>query len=349
MPPRSAHGVCLWWPLLALLASSSALQVGTPGQVLAPFQQLNHDMALPDWVSPISHSSLGVINQRWWAWRKGELPEAWTDACFMSVTQGVCLPTTDMVEQWTHSALCRCGERLPSKRERFTVTFDLQALTYSAHDEVVYRTKAINELLKDIVPAMGPGAQVVNLGAGFDGRMFSLKELENATLFEMDLAPTIDLKRGLVERCGMKAVNGGHVHYLPLDIESSNVYAQLFEDKSFDPDRPTVFITEAVAQYLSESANLRSLRRLSHLTKNPKSRLIFMSWSVLGHFPVPSIAGDAVSFVVPGDDRDAAWFKDAGWEQALTMPQATVKTSFDGRHVPFCYINVFRSIPAPPE
>lgn len=315
---------------------------------------------------------MGLVAQRWWAWRTGFLPEAWPDACFMSVTNGFSVPEAGALDSWKN-APCRCGHNIPTKNENFGI-FNLPLVTGNAQREAVARTSAINNILEYLVPPLGKSAQVVNIGAGFDGRMFSLASLENATLFELDQGDTLELKRSLVYNCGLEAVNGVGVYSLPLNLlDNNNIYHRLLAHPAFNPENPTVFIHESVAEFIDEYSNVQSMRAIAALARRcPDSRMVLNTWrgaiSSLPHSPprpdgqalafrqptgemaaksaVPyNVLGDPIKFMLPENPRmDLQWFMNAGgWVQALSPELLEIKAEFEQQRIPYSYLNVLKA------
>lgn len=339
---------CVWqFLLLAFLPTANALAASRPAtKVQDPDEVRDNSSVLVGESRKISNSlawsntAMGVTVQRWWLWRSAAMEELWPDACFMSMTKGNSNPTHEQVKAIKKSQ-CHCGKHLIQKGEDFGQD-NLINRTGWANLEVKSRTLSINNVLKYLLPVMGPNAQVVNLGAGFDGRMYALKVLENATLFEFDEGDTQELKRHMIHRCHLKAINGKKVHMLPLNLENKNVYSRLFDHPAFRASNPTVFLSEAVAQYVSEEGNKQALKQISEVAlKNNQSRLIFMSWQ--GTF-ANNIQGDNVKFGIPLNNTGLTWFKNVGWVPDLPKEVAEVKNKYDAMKVPYNYFNVFKAV-----
>jgi methyltransferase (TIGR00027 family) len=112
--------------------------------------------------------------------------------------------------------------------------------------------------------------QVVVLGAGMDTRAYRLPGRNDVRVYEVDLPVNIDTKRARV-----RAVLGDvpdHVRLVPVDFETDDL-AESLAANGFRLDRPTMFVWEAVTQYLTEVGVRRTL---AFLAKAPAGgRLVF--------------------------------------------------------------------------
>jgi methyltransferase (TIGR00027 family) len=114
----------------------------------------------------------------------------------------------------------------------------------------------------EVAGALGRGtAQVVLLGAGYDGR--ALRFGGSATRwFEVDLSPTLDDKRRRLDALGIATE---HVTYIALDLMSDDLAVAL-EDAGHDAAAPSLFVCEGLFAYLSLEAVAtlcQTLRRLA--------------------------------------------------------------------------------------
>lgn len=257
-----------------------------------------------------SSSALGCMSVRWKLYSEGTLPQSWTDACFSSVVRGNKHPNDSVVEQWMH-APCTCDRKsTPAQMVPCSGVPWLDALPASVARQNYVRTMAIDHLM-DTLLVETPSAQVVSLGAGFDGRFYRMASMQNASqLFEMDMVNTQRLKRMLVQNCNMKPENDREVHYLPLDLSKDDVYESLFNDRSFDSTQPTIFLSEDVFQYVPQEGVLKALKVLSYaLRQNSASRLIVKSVFSYPHFGRTFVDADEVLFGFPANQitREAWW------------------------------------------
>lgn len=197
------------------------------------------------------------------------------------------------------------------------------------------RTLAIDGLLEAVIQQT-KHYQVVNLGAGFDGRFYSSPSLKNTVrLFEMDQPSTQHLKKALVKNCHMTSPSPGGVAFFSLNFSGTDdVYAELLNSKEFDATQPTVFIAEAVFQYMSMQAVFRSLRVLAGvMRRNPASRLIVQSWkSAVTDVSLSNtrVLSDQVLFNFPDDStKRAAFWKQVGLKHYQSSDTQRVLDSFD--------------------
>ena len=146
----------------------------------------------------------------------------------------------------------------------------LEALTDhlwpGARSSGVARTRLIDDWVGE---AHARGVrQVVLLGSGCDSRSARLASLDEAKLFELDRAPTLQTKRAR-----LAAREPSSIRYLPVDF-SRHDFVTLMRTSDFDRRAPSVFVWEGTSQYLRPSQvdhTLRSIAKLSALG----SELIF--------------------------------------------------------------------------
>jgi methyltransferase (TIGR00027 family) len=125
---------------------------------------------------------------------------------------------------------------------------------------------------EQLVAAVAAGLrQVVVLGAGLDTRAYrALTPGVPPRTFEVDLPPSSDSKqRRLVAIFGRVPE---HVELVAVDFETGDLGRRLVQ-RGFDPEAATLFIWEAVTQYLSPDAVRRTLGVLSRMAR--RSRLLF--------------------------------------------------------------------------
>ena len=102
-------------------------------------------------------------------------------------------------------------------------------------------------------------AQLVVLGAGFDTRVYRLPPAASVRCFEMDQPQTQAFKRRLLQQAGIDTTR---VTYVPADFREDDWFARL-SAAGFAPDRPSVFLWEAVTPYLDREAVEGTLRRIA--------------------------------------------------------------------------------------
>ncbi|MDD9981110.1 MAG: class I SAM-dependent methyltransferase [Gammaproteobacteria bacterium] len=119
------------------------------------------------------------------------------------------------------------------------------------------RARFAEECLEE---AVGRGVtQYVILGSGFDSFVFRRPDL-GLTVFEVDLAATIDLKRERLAAAGMTPPDT--LQFVPIDFEKDDLRTELVA-AGLDTARVTFFNWMGVSYYLTESAILDNLARLA--------------------------------------------------------------------------------------
>ena len=121
------------------------------------------------------------------------------------------------------------------------------------------RARFAEECLEE---AVGRGVtQYVILGSGFDSFAFRRPDL-GLTVFEVDLAATIDLKRERLAATGMTPPDT--LQFVPIDFEKDDLRTELVA-AGLDTARATFFNWMGVSYYLTESAILDNLARLAEI------------------------------------------------------------------------------------
>ena len=118
--------------------------------------------------------------------------------------------------------------------------------------------------------AGGGVTQYVILGAGFDTFAFRRPDL-GLTVFEVDLAATIDLKRERLAHAGMECP--GSLRFVPFDFEKDDLEAKLLA-AGFDSGKASFFNWMGVTYYLTGDAVLDNLDRLATIGA-PGSEVVF--------------------------------------------------------------------------
>lgn len=115
-----------------------------------------------------------------------------------------------------------------------------------------------------------PGVeQLVELGAGFNTRTLQLQQNPRLRSFEVDLPRTQQLKRKLLDQCGI-SVSG--VTFVSADFLTENWLDHLIR-AGFDPTKRTMFLWEGVTYYLSRESMEKTFRTLA--TMAPGSVVVF--------------------------------------------------------------------------
>jgi methyltransferase (TIGR00027 family) len=146
---------------------------------------------------------------------------------------------------------------------------------------LVVRTVAIDEAVR---AAASP--QLVILGAGLDGRAWRMKELRDATVFEVDHPASQRDKRARVATLTQAA---REVHFVPVDFQRDSLDDALAK-AGHNAALPTTWIWEGVVMYLSPAdveATLAVIARRSA----PLSRVVIT-------YPGPGIRPRLLGFFV---------------------------------------------------
>lgn len=101
--------------------------------------------------------------------------------------------------------------------------------------------------------------QYVILGSGFDSFAFRRPDL-GLTVFEVDLAATIDLKRERLAAAGMTSPDA--LRFVPIDFEKDDLRTRLAA-AGLDSERTVFFNWMGVSYYLTENAILDNLARMA--------------------------------------------------------------------------------------
>lgn len=132
----------------------------------------------------------------------------------------------------------------------------------------VCRTRYIDEVVQS---ALSQGiTQLVILGAGLDSRPYRLPGIERVKVYEVDLASVQNAKKVNLEKHFSRLP--ANVTFVPIDFDTQTLET-VFVDSTLDRSKPTVFIWEAVTQYISADAVRQTL---SFIGKSaPDSVLVF--------------------------------------------------------------------------
>ncbi|HJL53539.1 MAG TPA: SAM-dependent methyltransferase [Arenicellales bacterium] len=113
-----------------------------------------------------------------------------------------------------------------------------------------------------VVVAVSDGqvASIVNLGAGFDTRLYRLPALSAVPVWEVDQPGNIKSKGKGVKKA-LEAIPA-HVTLVPINFMEQDV-SDVLRTQGYAGDNKTFFIWEAVSQYLTEAAVRRTFEFLS--------------------------------------------------------------------------------------
>ena len=121
-----------------------------------------------------------------------------------------------------------------------------------------------------VIAAAKRGLDVVILGAGLDTRAYRLEALCDTKVWELDQRENVEHKQRRLERV-LGAVPPGRT-LVSVDFSTDDVAARLAQH-GCRLDRPSLFVVEAVSQYLTESAVHALLDMLSRAAAG--SQLVF--------------------------------------------------------------------------
>jgi methyltransferase (TIGR00027 family) len=157
-----------------------------------------------------------------------------------------------------------CGNRVTAALAR--PVFDRRYPGYLAI--VLLRNRRHEQLVAE---SLAEGVeQVVLLGAGFDSTALRL-DLGDATVFEVDAAPTLRVKRAVIERAGLTPRT--HTRYVECDFERDSLPERLVKH-GFDPHAPALVAWWGVSLFLTEDAVHATMADIASLTA-PGSRFAF--------------------------------------------------------------------------
>ncbi|MCA9528533.1 MAG: class I SAM-dependent methyltransferase [Myxococcales bacterium] len=214
-----------------------------------------------------------------------------------------------------------------------------RVMTLGMVDHATLRTLAVDRALLDGV-RRGID-QLVILGAGLDTRAFRLDGLAGVDVFEVDHPASQRFKRARV--AALSPACRSH-RFIPVDFERASLDGALAA-AGHDRSRPTLWLWESVAMYLTEGAVDATLDAVSARTV-PGSRLV-MTYMRTGSLPfgplgariIPpcfALGGEALrstydpagirallerrGFAVRADENDDDWHPRYGGSPRLTRP-----------------------------
>ena len=131
------------------------------------------------------------------------------------------------------------------------------------------RDRYVDDVLKECLKKKEVET-VVNLGAGMDCRAYYIPGIEKMRYFEVD-HPTVIKKK--IKK--MKKILGelpDHVVYVPIDFQKQSLDVEL-KNAGYNLTSKTLFIWEAVTQYISKEANDSTFKYIGQAA--PGSKLVF--------------------------------------------------------------------------
>ncbi len=125
-------------------------------------------------------------------------------------------------------------------------------------DHIALRAAIID---REVEQAIEAGLrQAVILGAGLDTRAHRLAALHEADVYELDFPSTQAEKQAAA---GALPRSCKSLRYVPIDFERDEIGERL-ASSGHDPARPTLWLLEGVAPYLTMAALARLLQQVSH-------------------------------------------------------------------------------------
>ncbi len=111
---------------------------------------------------------------------------------------------------------------------------------------------------------------VVNLGCGMDCRAYNIPGIEEIPYFEIDHPTVIKSKMKKMEKILGKLPD--HVTYIPIDFQTQTIDEAL-KNAGYTLSSKTLFIWEAVTQYISKEATDGTLKYIAQAA--PESKVVF--------------------------------------------------------------------------
>ncbi|MGC0313943.1 class I SAM-dependent methyltransferase [Kitasatospora acidiphila] len=165
------------------------------------------------------------------------------------------------------------GLRLADPAEDWRARPDMDvAGTRTYRAGIVARARFVDDLVLE--RARRGTTQFVVLGAGLD--TFALRHPDLAArlrVFEVDRPATQDWKRRRLLDLGLGTPE--NLVFVPSDFESEHAWWARLVAAGFDPGRPAVIASTGVSMYLTEAANLATIRQLAKLAPESAFAMTF--------------------------------------------------------------------------
>ena len=127
---------------------------------------------------------------------------------------------------------------------------------------ISHRSHFFDQSIQDVLTREhNPATQIVVLGAGFDTRCYNLPEGKDIKCFEVDMAPTLNVKKQAIEKAG---IPHDHVTFVETDFNQESWMDALLTS-GFDPNKTTYILWEGVTMYLTDEAVNSTLALFSTL------------------------------------------------------------------------------------
>jgi len=131
------------------------------------------------------------------------------------------------------------------------------------------RDRYVEDILKECL-GKKEVETVVNLGAGMDCRAYYIPGIEKLPYFEVDHPTVIKKKMKKMKKILGKLPN--NVVYVPIDFQKQSLDVEL-KNAGYNLTSKTLFIWQAVTQYISKEANDNTFKYIAQAA--PGSKLVF--------------------------------------------------------------------------
>lgn len=131
------------------------------------------------------------------------------------------------------------------------------------------RDRYVDDILKECLKRK-EAQTIVNLGAGMDCRAYYIPGIEKMRYFEVDHPTVIKKKMKKMEKILGKLPD--NVVYVPIDFQKQSLDVEL-KNAGYNLTSKTLFIWEAVTQYISKEASDNTLKYIGQAA--PGSKLVF--------------------------------------------------------------------------
>lgn len=158
--------------------------------------------------------------------------------------------------------------------ENWTSRPDMAAdFSKSMRASIVGRARFIEELVEE---RFNQGVeQYVILGAGLDTFAFRRSDLASKMqVFEVDQPGPQEWKRKRLMEMRMTVPSG--LHFVPVDFEAGQSWWDELMKAGFDKNKSAIIVSTGVSMYLSNEANVATLKQIAKLAPNSTLAMTFM-------------------------------------------------------------------------
>lgn len=136
---------------------------------------------------------------------------------------------------------------------------------------IAARTRHLDECLARFHG--GEPYQVINIGAGYDTRIYRLPFPAGTTFFDLDLPSMLKAREEVLLGIQRKESYGIRRVSVPIDLHSQDIHDALLTTRLFDPSLPTLAFWEGGSMYFDRAKASAILRSLRQVLNNPASLL----------------------------------------------------------------------------